>query len=141
MIALTREAVHAEKSLRKRSDRLLELSPLLPWKAHICMGVSVENQTYTFRIGHLRRTGAMVKFLSLEPLLGLPPSLNLKGIDWVIVGGESGPGARPIDPAWVLEIRNQCLDAFPSSSSSGAGRERRNRDGNSKGVHGMRCPN
>jgi protein gp37 len=111
MIALTREAVHAEKSLRKRSDRLLELSPLLPWKAHICMGVSVENQTYTFRIGHLRRTGAMVKFLSLEPLLGLPPSLNLKGIDWVIVGGESGPGARPIDPAWVLEIRNQCLDA------------------------------
>ena len=75
------------------------------------MGVSVENQSYTFRIDHLRRTGAMVKFLSLEPLLGPLPALNLEGIDWVIVGGESGPGARPMDPAWVLEIRDQCLDA------------------------------
>jgi protein gp37 len=75
------------------------------------MGVSVENQSYTFRIDHLRHTGAMVRFLSLEPLLGPLPSLNLEGIDWVIVGGESGPGARPIDPAWVLEIRDQCLEA------------------------------
>jgi protein gp37 len=84
---------------------------MLPWKAHIWMGVSVENQNYTFRIDHLRQTGAIVKFLSLEPFLGPLPSLNLEGIDWVIVGGESGPGARPIDPAWVLEIRDQCLDA------------------------------
>jgi protein gp37 len=75
------------------------------------MGVSVENQGYTFRIDHLRNSGAVVKFLSLEPLLGPLPSLNLEGIDWVIVGGESGPGARLIDPAWVLEIRDQCLDA------------------------------
>jgi protein gp37 len=90
---------------------LLELSPMLPWSARIWMGVSVENQSYTFRIDHLRQTGAMVKFLSLEPLLGPLPGLNLEGIDWVIVGGESGPGARPIDPAWVLEIRDQCVDA------------------------------
>jgi protein gp37 len=75
------------------------------------MGVSVENQSYTFRVDQLRHTGAMVKFLSLEPLLGPLPALNLESIDWVIVGGESGPGARPIDPAWVLEIRDQCLDA------------------------------
>ncbi len=102
---------HRYQVLTKRSERLLELSPLLPWKAHIWMGVSVENQGYTFRIDHLRHTGAMVKILSLEPLLGPLPSLNLEGIGWVIVGGESGPGARPIDPAWVLEIRDQCLDA------------------------------
>jgi protein gp37 len=75
------------------------------------MGVSVETLDYTYRIDHLRQTGAMVKFLSLEPLLGPLPRLNLKGIDWAIVGGESGPGARPMDPAWVLEIRDQCLEA------------------------------
>ncbi|MGO8815361.1 MAG: DUF5131 family protein [Terriglobia bacterium] len=97
--------------LTKRSDRLLELSPLLPWPPHIWMGVSVENLKYTSRIDDLRQTGAIVKFLSLEPLLGSLPGLDLGGIDWVIVGGESGPGARPIDPAWVLEIRDQCLDA------------------------------
>jgi protein gp37 len=75
------------------------------------MGVSVETLDYTFRIDHLRQSGAMVKFLSLEPLLGPLPRLNLEGIDWAIVGGESGPGARPMDPAWVLEIRDQCVDA------------------------------
>lgn len=101
---------HHFQVLTKRSDRLLEFSPKLPWKPHIWMGVSVETQSYTFRIDHLRKTGASVKFLSLEPLLGPLPRLNLEGIDWVIVGGESGPGARPIDPAWVLEIRDQCLD-------------------------------
>ena len=75
------------------------------------MGVSVETLDYTFRIDHLRQTGAVVKFLSLEPLLGPLPRLSLEGIDWVIVGGESGPGARPMDPGWVLGIRDQCLDA------------------------------
>jgi protein gp37 len=75
------------------------------------MGVSVEDEDYTFRIDHLRRTAAYVKFLSIEPLLGSLRKLNLRGIDWVIVGGESGPGARPIDPQWVREIRDQCLRA------------------------------
>jgi protein gp37 len=73
------------------------------------MGVSVENQDYTFRIDHLRRTRAFVKFLSLEPLLGPLPNLDLRDIDWVIVGGESGPGARPIAEEWAIDIRDQCL--------------------------------
>src|SRR3970282_2036654 len=93
----------------KRSDRLLEMSPKLPWRPHIWMGVSVESLIYVHRIDHLRGTQAMVKFLSLEPLLGPLPGLNLSGIDWVIVGGESGPGARPMDPEWVRDIRDQCL--------------------------------
>jgi protein gp37 len=100
---------HQYQLLTKRSERLLEISPLLNWEPHIWMGVSVENTDYTFRIDHLRRTGADVKFLSLEPLLGPLPKLNLRGIDWVIVGGESGPGARPMNPDWVREIRDQCL--------------------------------
>lgn len=72
------------------------------------MGVSVENDKYRFRIDNLRSTSAHVKFLSLEPLLGPLPNLNLSRIDWVIVGGESGPGARSMDPAWVTDLRDQC---------------------------------
>jgi protein gp37 len=102
---------HCYQILTKRSERLQQLSDQLPWKPHIWMGVSVENQDYTFRIDHLRETGAHVKFLSLEPLLGPLPQLNLTGINWVIVGGESGPRARPMRKEWVLEIRDQCLKA------------------------------
>jgi protein gp37 len=102
---------HRFQILTKRSDLLLELDSLLPWQQNIWMGVSVENQDYTFRIDHLRRTGAHIKFLSLEPLLGPLKRLNLRGIDWVIVGGESGIGARSMDPAWVIDIRNQCRKA------------------------------
>ena len=100
---------HQFQVLTKRSERLLELGPFLKWEPHIWMGVSVENEKYTFRIDHLRRTGARVKFLSLEPLLGPLPRLDLRDINWVIVGGESGPGARPVDPNWVRDIRQQCL--------------------------------
>lgn len=106
---MARAEWHQFQVLTKRSDRLLELSPKLPWRPHIWMGVSVENLNYVHRIDHLRRTQAMVKFLSLEPLLGPLPRLNLGGIDWVIVGGESGPGARPMDPDWVRDIRDQCV--------------------------------
>ena len=102
---------HQYQILTKRSQRLLDLDNSLKWRDHVWMGVSVENQDYAFRIDHLRRTSARIKFLSLEPLLGPLPKLNLKGIDWVIVGGESGPGARPMDAAWVLSIRNQCQTA------------------------------
>ena len=102
---------HQFQILTKRSDRLLAFSPRLPWRPHIWMGVSVEHVDYTYRIEHLRRTGAEVKFVSLEPLLGPLPGLNLDGIDWVIVGGESGPGARPMAPGWALDIRDQCLSA------------------------------
>ncbi|MCX5674593.1 MAG: phage Gp37/Gp68 family protein [Planctomycetota bacterium] len=102
---------HTYQVLTKRSERLLELDPVLSWLPHIWMGVTVESADYTYRMDHLRRTRAAVKFLSLEPLLGPIPSLDLKSIDWVVVGGESGPGARPMDPAWVTGIRDQCLAA------------------------------
>jgi protein gp37 len=100
---------HTFQVLTKRAERLEELSPKIDWPENVWMGVSVENQDYTYRIDHLRRTGAKVKFLSLEPLLGPLHGLNLAGIQWAIVGGESGPGARPLDPAWVTDIRDQCL--------------------------------
>lgn len=102
---------HQYQVLTKRSDRLLELDPFLEWEPQMWMGVSVEKENYLFRIAHLRRTHARVKFLSLEPLLGPLPKLDLRGIDWVIVGGESGPGARPMDPVWVRGIRDQCRRA------------------------------
>ena len=101
---------HRFQVLTKRSARLAKLSPQILWTPNVWMGVSVENQDYTFRINHLRTTGAHIKFLSVEPLLAPVPDLNPKGIDWVIVGGESGPGARPMAPTWVIDIRDQCQD-------------------------------
>lgn len=100
---------HEYQVLTKRAERLQELSPYIQWPRNVWMGVSVETQKYAYRIECLRQTGAHIKFLSLEPLLGPLHSLNLEGIDWVIVGGESGPGARPIQEKWVTEIRDQCL--------------------------------
>lgn len=102
---------HTFQVLTKRADRLEILSPELPWAKNIWMGVSVENSDYTFRVDCLRKTGAHVKFLSIEPLLGSVSHLNLNGIDWVIVGGESGPGARPVKEEWVVEIKEQCIKA------------------------------
>lgn len=100
---------HQYQVLTKRAERLAHLSSQLPWASNIWMGVSVENANYRFRIDHLRNTEAKVKFLSLEPLLGHIQDMNLEGIDWVIVGGESGPMARPMSESWVIDIRNQCL--------------------------------
>jgi protein gp37 len=100
---------HTFQVLTKRSDRLLELSPLIEWPSNVWMGVSVESPNYIPRVRHLQRTRARVKFLSLEPLLVPLPRLPLKGIDWVIVGGESGPRSRPIKPEWVTQIRDQCI--------------------------------
>ena len=102
---------HQYQILTKRSERLLELDPQIPWEPHIWMGVSVENQRFVHRIDHLRQTHAAVKFLSLEPLLGPLSGLDLSGINWVIVGGESGPRARPMDPSWATSIRDQCRAA------------------------------
>jgi len=102
---------HRFQVLTKRSSRLLQLSMELPWPENIWMGVSVENADYTFRIDRLRQTPAAIKFLSLEPLLGPIPNLQLNGINWVIVGGESVPRARPILHSWVIDIRNQCFSA------------------------------
>jgi protein gp37 len=102
---------HRFQILTKRSERLLELNDHLPWAPNIWMGVTVENPDHLGRIDHLRQTGAAIKFLSLEPLLAPIPKMNLRGIDWVIVGGESGPGARAMLEPWVTGIRDQCLKA------------------------------
>jgi len=102
---------HRFQILTKRAERLANISGDLLWPENIWMGVSVESPSYTRRIDYLRNTGAAIKFLSLEPLLGPLENIPLDGIDWVIVGGESGPGARPMNSEWVISIRNQCTDA------------------------------
>jgi protein gp37 len=102
---------HRYQILTKRSDRLAVLDKILDWHPSIWMGVSVESDSYLHRIDDLRMTQAHIKFLSLEPLLGALTGLDLTGIDWVIVGGESGPNARPMEPQWVRSIRDQCLAA------------------------------
>lgn len=99
---------HVFQVLTKRADRLAEINEQLTWSHNIWMGVSVEDERVIDRIDFLRATGARVKFLSLEPLIGPLPNLNLHGIDWVIVGGESGHKARPMNPDWVLNIQEQC---------------------------------
>jgi protein gp37 len=102
---------HTFQVLTKRAGRLAELAPQLDWPANVWMGVSVERSDYTGRIDLLRGVGANVRFLSLEPLLGPLPDLHLTDIHWVIAGGESGPGARPIKEQWVADIRDQCQRA------------------------------
>lgn len=99
---------HRFQILTKRSGRLLELNPKLSWNFNVWMGVSVENQEYSFRVNHLRKLGAKIKFISFEPLLGPINSLDFRGVNWVIVGGESGPQARPMDACWAVDIRDQC---------------------------------
>ncbi len=100
---------HTFQVLTKRSDRLGEIAPLLEWSDNIWMGVTIENNDYVHRADDLRNVDAAVRFLSLEPLLGELPDLDLSGIDWAIVGGESGPGARPVEAKWVRAIREQCV--------------------------------
>ena len=102
---------HRFQILTKRSERLLDLDQKLEWPSNIWMGVSVEDKGHLYRIDRLRNCSAGIKFLSFEPLLGSVGHLNLKGIDWVIVGGESGSRARPVDPGWAREIRDQCQSA------------------------------
>jgi protein gp37 len=102
---------HTFQVLTKRAERLAALAPKLPWPTNIWAGVTVENSSFTHRIDLLRTAPATVRFLSLEPLLGSIPNLNLAGIHWVIAGGESGPKARPMDKAWVRDIRDQCIAA------------------------------
>lgn len=100
---------HIFQVLTKRSERLLALSKRLPWPNNIWMGVTVENSKVQYRIQDLVNTPAHIKFLSLEPLIGPLYNLDLSGIDWIIVGGESGAGARPMNPEWVRNIRDNCL--------------------------------
>lgn len=102
---------HQFQILTKRPERVLEMNKKLRWTPNIWMGTSVENANYMDRIDVLRQTSAKIKFLSLEPLLGALPNMNLKKIDWVIVGGESGFKARPMKLEWVLDIQEQCQEA------------------------------
>jgi len=102
---------HIFQILTKRAERLATLAPHLPWPPNIWQGVSVENARYTWRIAYLQAVPSTIRFLSIEPLLGPIPRLPLEKIHWVIVGGESGPRHRPVDSAWVREIRDQCLAA------------------------------
>lgn len=102
--------IHTFQVLTKRAEILSQYSDRLKWTKNIWMGVTVENQDNISRIDFLRKVKANVRFLSIEPLLGRIENLNLENIDWVIVGGESGPGARRMDESWVLEIKEQCIN-------------------------------
>ena len=102
---------HTFQVLTKRAERLAELSPLLTWPPNVWMGVSVENESVAWRISYLQRTSAAVKFLSVEPMLGPLPNPDLTGIGWVIVGGESGPKARPMREEWVQDLLLRCDEA------------------------------
>ena len=101
---------HQFQILTKRAERLAELAPLLPWPSNVWMGVSVETAPWKSRIDHLRQIPAEIRFISIEPLLGPLGHLNLDGIHWVIVGGESGPRSRPMLREWVLDIQGHCQE-------------------------------
>lgn len=106
---MNRASQHTFQVLTKRPQRVAAMNGWLDWSPNIWLGVSVESEAWLDRIDHLRAIGAATKFLSLEPLLGPLSSLELANMDWVIGGGESGPGARPMEPDWVREIRDTCL--------------------------------
>ncbi len=107
---MNRAPQHTFQVLTKRPARAVRLDRRLRWAPNIWLGASIESGRWLGRLDALRQTGAQTKFLSLEPLLGPLPDLCLDGIDWVIAGGESGPGARPMDTAWVRDIRDNCVN-------------------------------
>ncbi|MAT68373.1 MAG: hypothetical protein CMJ58_02510 [Planctomycetaceae bacterium] len=132
---------HQFQLLTKRPERARSLATKLPWPANVWLGVSVENEHYTHRIDVLREVPTARRFLSLEPLLGPLRSLNLRGVDWVIAGGESGPRSRPMDGAWVVDIRDQCISAgvaffFKQWGSHGADGKRRSKKENGRLLEG-----
>jgi len=102
---------HTFQVLTKRAERLADLAPRLPWPANVWVGVSIENNRWAYRADLLRLVPAAVRFVSAEPLLGPLDALRLDGIDWVIAGGESGPRHRPVNAAWVADLRDRCGDA------------------------------
>ena len=107
---MNRASRHTFQVLTKRPGRVAQMSRRLRWTRNIWMGTSIESEQWLGRLAALAETGAQTKFLSLEPLLGPLPKLELQGVDWVIVGGESGPGARPMEADWVRDIRDRCLE-------------------------------
>jgi len=102
---------HIFQVLTKRSHRLKKLVRYLPCPENVWMGVTVENEDYIYRIENLCRTDARIKFISFEPLLSSIPNFDIDEINWIIVGGESGPGARPMEKEWVIDIRDRCIQA------------------------------
>ena len=108
---MARASWHTFQALTKRAARMAELAPLLDWPGNVWMGVTVEDADCVDRIDHLREVPAAMRFLSMEPLLSAVENMNLADIDWVIVGGESGPGARPMEKPWVTSILRQCREA------------------------------
>jgi protein gp37 len=102
---------HQYQVLTKRSKRLARIGQRLDWPQNLWMGVSIENSKYRFRLDHLRQVNAAVRFVSAEPLLGPLDEIDLEGIDWLIAGGESGSRARPMEPSWVVDLRDQCRAA------------------------------
>ena len=97
-------------TLTKRPERMLEYAKSHPWPENVWAGVTIENNDYVHRADILRQIPAPVRFISAEPLLGPLPDLDLTGIDWLIVGGESGPGFRPMDPDWARDLRDRCIE-------------------------------
>ena len=106
---MNRAPQHTFQVLTKRPNRVAILDGRLTWTPNIWLGTSIESDRWLTRLEHLKETGAHTKFLSLEPLIGPLPNIKIDGIDWVIVGGESGPGARPMEADWVRDIRDNCL--------------------------------
>ena len=102
---------HTYQILTKRAERLAKVAPRLDWPENVWQGVSIESEEYAWRAQYLRTVPAAVRFLSIEPLLGPIRKLSLRGIDWVIVGGESGPHCRAVDAEWVRSLRDQCVNA------------------------------
>ena len=131
---------HTFQVLTKRHKRLLELNDKLPWANNIWMGVSVESQTFVKRVEFLQKSSAKIKFLSIEPLLGEISSIDLSGIDWVIVGGESGPNARPMKEEWVLRLRDICQGyKVPFFSNNGVEFKNTGQVENCKVITIMKC--
>ncbi|HEY5122850.1 MAG TPA: phage Gp37/Gp68 family protein [Ignavibacteria bacterium] len=131
---------HIYQVLTKRSERLEEIANKFEWTENIWMGVSVEDDRVINRIANLKNTPAKIKFLSLEPLLSSLPNLNLKGIDWVIVGGESGTKSRPVQKEWIIDIKDQCEKAnveFFFKQWGGMNKKANGRELNGKVYNGM----
>jgi protein gp37 len=127
---MARTPHHTYQVLTKRAERLSRLSGKLRWTPNVWMGVSVENEDYLWRVDHLRRVPAHVRFVSLEPLLGPLKTMNFNGIHWAIAGGESGPNARTIELEWVRDIRDACVEqgvAFHFKQWGGANKKRSGR--------------
>jgi protein gp37 len=129
---------HTFQVLTKRAERLARVAPQLPWPSNVWMGVSIETAAFGWRVDYLRRVPAAVRFISAEPLLGPLDDVSLAGIDWVIAGGESQPGARPADFAWFEDLRDRCVAATVPFFLKQLGGHPSKRGGNDAKLHGRR---